>query len=140
MQDTKVRKSDRALPANQALYEDEDGCPFAAPQKPPTPAPAKQILCTGRVAADVATLTVQLPVGLTPEAFIAYLKELFPPSFGMVVQSEPGDMDEMEFMAYTLQLQRSGHAPSSSRLSEKQLDELESERIGEEFSTRPWEW
>lgn len=34
MQDTKVRKRDLALPENQALYEDENGCPFAAPQKP----------------------------------------------------------------------------------------------------------
>lgn len=119
---------------------------FSAPQKPPTPAPAKQILCTGRVAADVATLTVQLPVGLTPEAFIAYLKELFPPSFGMVVSSSTeeaptlSDMDEMEFLSYSLELHRSGHTTPATRLNEEQLTAIEDERPGYEFSTKPWEW
>jgi hypothetical protein len=82
----------------------------------------KRILCTGYMEPAATTLIVTLPVSLTPEAFIAYLKELFSPSFEMVVQPDSNDMDELEFMAYTLELHRANYTPPVTHNSKPSIE------------------
>lgn len=70
MEAVKVRKSDRALPPNQALYEDEDGCPFAAPQKPKPQQPPAAMTEVDFMDADLDALQLGLVkrmVRLSPE-------------------------------------------------------------------------
>ncbi|CAN5830659.1 hypothetical protein BH10CHL1_BH10CHL1_17750 [soil metagenome] len=48
------------------------------------------------------------------------------------------NMNELEFMDYTLGQLRQDNAPSLGNISEQGLDEIEEERIGEEFSRAPF--
>ncbi len=48
------------------------------------------------------------------------------------------NMNELEFMDYTLGQLRQDHVPSLGRISDQALDEIEEERIGEAFSQAPF--
>lgn len=48
------------------------------------------------------------------------------------------DMDELEFMAYTLDQLRQGNPPTSVKLTAEALEALEEEKIGEDFSCQPF--
>ena len=49
-------------------------------------------------------------------------------------------VDELDAMAADLATLQAGLVEPVVRLTSEQLDEIESERPGEEISTRPWEW
>jgi len=48
------------------------------------------------------------------------------------------DMDELEFMAYTLEQLRQGSPPTSVKLGAEALEAIEEEKIGEDFSCQPF--
>jgi hypothetical protein len=48
--------------------------------------------------------------------------------------------DELAMMSADLDALRAGKVEPVVRLTKAQQDEIEAERVGEDFSTQPWEW
>jgi len=111
-----------------------------------------------KVDGDARVVTAILNVG----EFMTYAQEVLREREGVVTadwdfsepaQAEPTEssdqpvskttvvtahMNELEFMDYTLGQLRQDNAPSLVTISDQALDEIEEERIGEEFSQSPF--
>jgi len=111
-----------------------------------------------KVDGDARVVTAILNVG----EFMTYAQEVLREREGVVtadwdfsepIQAEPtessdqpvskttvvtANMNELEFMDYTLGQLRQNNAPSLVTISDGALDEIEEERIGEEFSQSPF--